>query len=214
MAQKDIMVIKKPGDNVKAVAVGMGVAGAALILYSMTRRPAGAGSLNPLAPGEKLEGLASASMDMSGTIEMSSATGAGFIIVTRPTVRYLGPGRNAYTTVQIKQYQLGQWVTVYGSGIAGSLLAPATILTPYDLVPASQPQPAGCPSQALCAQRWQGDWMNPICGAPPVPGVADVHLEIYERRYQVDADGYSSPSCNATRKPVARRVYSNKIMFR
>lgn len=208
----DVVFAKKPKTDVMALAALLGASGVALIAWSLTQRKPIADAPNPLGAGEKLDGLASLSLDQDFTIEVPAA-GTGLIIVGAPHVRYTGPGRDCYTYAQIKQYQHGQWVTVYGSGIAGIHLPEGTGQQ-FNLVPPTQTQPEGCPQLSLCCQKWPGTQENPICGAPPARGLASVLLEVYEKRYPVDADGFSSPTCNPTRRPVARRVYSDKVLFR
>ena len=191
-----------------AIAAAVGLGGVALILLGLKGK-AGIGGLAPLGPGEFMGSPASAFLEGTGVITVPVM---GAIAATRPQVQYSGPGRDAYTYFRIVQNQGGRAVTVYGSGVAGVHVGPANTPTTFDLVSPSQPEPPGCPAQALCAYPWPGVLPTPICGGPPRPGPADAVLEVYERRTAADADGFSSPTCNG-RVPVARKLYPNKVLF-
>jgi len=136
-----------------------------------------------------------------------------YIFAVRPQVTYKGPGRDTFTYMAIRQLQRGQLVTVYATGVAGVHVGPAPAPAVFDLVGASQPQPdAACPQQSLCAMPWPGVAVNPISGAPPVVGSASLYLEVYQRKFPEDADGFSSPSFN-NRKWVAQKIYGNLVTF-
>lgn len=201
-----LIVAKKQESGLSMVSAGLIAGGVALIAWSLVSKR---GGLNPINPGEKLEGLASLSLSGPNPIQVRIGDP---IQVLDPTVAYLGPGRDAYSFVQIRQMRNGIQVPVQASGVAGSHLGLATVLTTYHLIPPEQPQPPGCPQSALCAYIWPGPEPAPICGAPPEPGYADVWLEIYEKKNPNDFDGYASPTCNG-RIPVARLVLLNKIFY-
>lgn len=193
----------------RLLAGGLIIGGGILLYIFLKGRPVPFCILAPLLPGENLAALTSPALAGSGQLRLSRGTP---IVVTMPSVRYMGSGRDAYSYFRVVQQQNGIWVTIYGSGIAGTHLGPATTWQTYALVPPDVPQPPGCPSQSLCTFAWPGPEPTPICGAPPQSGVATGLLEIYERRTPADADGYSSPTCNP-RVPVACQVYPDKFLF-
>lgn len=173
----------------------------------------------PLLPGETIQAIRTPSFD-SGPIRVTLGQP---VVAARPQAVYQGPGRDAYTYCRVLQQGIAgsQWVTVYGSGIAGFHLPASATPTPLDLVNPAQPQPpgCGCPTQGLCAYPWT-QTINPcisstgICGAPAVLGRPTIlAIEIYEKKYPADADGYSSPTCYVVngqrRMPVFRQLWQN-----
>lgn len=225
MPNGQLVVIKKPRTEVMVVAGLMAVGGVALILLALRKGISGAfGPLAPLGPGESLTDIRSANLDAAGVLTLQ-AHGVQGLPALDPTVIYQGAGRDTFSYFQVKQFQSGQWVTVYGSGVAGVHVGPAPIPTRYHLVSAEECQPTGCPSLSLCAFPWPGNvgvsglcqgspitQVTPICGAAPIPGHAVAAIEIYERKTAADGDGFTSPTCNP-RIPVARREFAGKIMF-
>lgn len=202
--------------GIVALSTLLGLGGFAAIVYALTRSLPGAPGSAPLNPGEGMTNLHAANLEAPTPgglqIAITGAVEIPYISAVRPRVTYVGPGRDTFTYFAIRQVQRGALVTVYASGVAGVHVGPASVPMVFDLVSPSQPQPEGCPAQSLCANAWPGFPENPVCGAPPIPGPASVYLEIYERRYPVDADGFSNPSCN-DRRWVAQKVYPNKVTF-
>ena len=131
----------------------------------------------------------------------------GTFHVLNPKIKYAGPGIDTFTYLQAKQVYQGQEVSVMGSGVAGVHVGPATSLTEFPLVSATQPQPAGEPAGSLMMGPWPGlrnaagNIPTPICGKPPVPGPGYIYLQVYQK----DAgDGFSAPTCN--KRTLIRQV--------
>jgi len=201
----------KKGQTTPLIVAGlMGVGGVVLIVYAIAK---GGGAprppTNPLEPGEAMGEPSTPTLELEGQI--SIRRGDRFAVLA-PTVPYRGSGRDTYSQFSIKQQQGGQWVTVYASGVAGVHVGPSPSLASWDLVSPDQPQPTGCPGQSLCAFPFPGVGPNPICGAPAQQGVASAYVEVFERKYAQDADGFASPTCNG-RIPVSVRMWPNKFIF-
>ena len=221
MAQ-DIAVVKKPKPEIMAISALLAIGGVGMIvLWAMQRGQEGHGDLKPIAPGEFM------SLPISPALEGSAVTPlliGQVLAVTRPSVIYQGPGRDTFTYAQIKQNigPGGQAVTVYGSGVAGVHVGPASEPTVFDLVAEDQPQTPGCPQYGLCMEGWPGTGVSPICGMPPRAGYADVYLQVYQIRDPQDGDGFTSPTCGwgdtpetmRPRVPVIHKVYRKKILFK
>jgi len=221
----DMMVVKKPVPGVYVVSGLLVVGGLALVLLSGSKK-GGAytqgvtdttgrfGPVNPLQSGEVLQNLwVYGVLAQAGAITVRR----GDLINAQTTsAEYQGPGRDCYTYFRVVQQQGGQWVNVYGSGIAGIHVGPpvsdASAPTRFPLVAPDQPQPAGCTIQGLCAFPWPGPAPCPLNGASPAAGLGTVLMEIYEKRYAADADGFSSPTYN-NRVPVFRSYWPDKIRF-
>jgi len=212
-----------PPTNVQSgplvVAGILGAGGIALILYAVAK---GGGAptpgISPLRAGEAMGQPTSPNVE--GAAQIQIRRGDTFAAL-RPTVTYLGTGRDTFTQFSIRQQQGGQWVTVYASGVAGVHVGPSPQLANWDLVSPQQLQPAGCPGQSLCCFPFPGVGPNPICGAPAAAGPASAYLEVFQRVENItgpwpagsgDDPGFASPTCNG-RIPVAVKVWPNKIMF-
>ncbi len=217
MADVTLIGVKKPNPAVYAISGVLALGGIGLIVLGF-RGGVSLGATGPLRPGETLDTLRSPNLDAAGQIVVSIGDP---IAAQRPTARYSGPGRDTYTYFRILQQFGGQWVTVYGSGVAGVHVGPPSgpsALTEYYLVAPNEVQPpfAQCVAQSLCAFIWPGAEVSNICGRAPRPGPATAVLEVYQNQHlsgnAADADGFSSPTCNS-RLPVFRREYPNKIMF-
>ncbi len=234
MPNVDLVFSKKTlSPGVMVFAGLLGAAGITLIVFGLQ------GSrflLFPLRPGEKMGDLTSPSFRDG---ELKRVTIGDPIVCASPTVQYEGAGRDVYTYFSVQQRQQGQWVTVYGSGVAGVHVGPpnpgvTSALTRYYLVSDTEDQNiAGTlngraydlhfPIRSLGALPWPGSpLVSPICGAPPVPGPASAVLLVYQNQSlsndAADADGFSSPTCgsalvNHARKPVFVKEYSNAIRF-
>ena len=167
-----------------------------------------------LLPGEEILALGIQNIERKGPIPVR--IGDAFPAVL-PSILYKGPGRDTYTYFRIVQNVGGDWVTVYGSGVAGLHLFASATPQIFALVSTTEIQPAGCPSQSLCAFPWPGEpKVTGICGGPAQPGVATAVLEIYGKMGVEDADGFSSPTC-VGRMPIdasARVVFKDAIVFR
>ena len=221
MPEVDVMAVKKPVPAVYAVSGLMVVGGLAIVMWSlMQKKELGYGALKPITANELMSVPLSPTLE-GGTITVRIGTP---ITIMNPSVMYQGPGRNTYTYARIVQTIGGQEVSVYGSGVAGVFVGPATTPMAFSLIAAEQPQPSGCPKQALCAYAYGASQLPVgwICGAPPVPGPATVILEIHQNAQQSgraqDADGFSSPTCGSAANPVPRipllsKRYANKILF-
>ncbi len=200
--------------NTKILSVGLIAGGAALLLYALTQGQGPPGETAPLGPGEDMGSPASPSFEGEGVVQVALGQQ---IVCNRPRMTYSGSGRNAFTQFQVWQKQGSYWVPVYASGVAGSRMFAASTLTAYDLVPVEQPQPEGCPSQALCAYAFPGLAESPVCGAPAQRGYAWARIAVYQRNEACltcspDYDGFSSPTCQ-DRKPVRFKDYPDKILF-
>ncbi|RJO60327.1 MAG: hypothetical protein C4542_09555 [Dehalococcoidia bacterium] len=202
-------------DNKMGTALVLGGVGLGLVVLGLARSGGGGqaadeiGPLAPLGAGEQMGPIHCQTFDGVGAITVPIGD---LVAAVMPTMAYAGPGRDSYAYFRLLQRRGEQWVTVYGSGLAGTHLQPANAPTENVLVPPEQPQPTGCQAQSLCAQIWPGDYLNPIAGAPPTRGAATAVLEVYERRTPQDADGYASPTING-RVPVQRTIWFNKINF-
>lgn len=158
-----------------------------------------------------------------------------------PWVFYDGPGQNTYTYLRVVQNNItvmgsgvaGIWVGP--SNERGGCDTPPcpTADKKYALVAPNQPQPnpdQSCPQWGqtntgswLDAWMFPGPWCidagqkrfpTPICnGQYPRIGAADVYLEIYQKKYPNDVDGFAAPICGAGRKVCRRTVYKNKVDF-
>ncbi len=207
--------------NTKIASIGLIAGGAALLLYALTQDQGPPGETAPLGPGESWGFPTSPSFEEEGVIQVPIGQQ---IICNRPRVAYSGPAsRNAFTQFQVWQKQGAHWVPVYASGVAGARLWQSSNMMLNDLVPVEQPEPTGCPSQALCAYPFPG-LVNyqPLCGAPPVKGYAWARIAVYQRNESCltcspDFDGFSSTTCpqpdNLVRIPVRIKDYPDKILF-
>lgn len=185
----------------------------------------GADAIGPLAElqsGEMLGPIRCATFETNERIGVRLGQ---LVTAARPQVEYSGGGRDAFTYFRIVQKQGGTWVTVYGSGLAGAHLAASSSPALNILVPDSQAQPPQCARNNLCAWPWPGPcepptlpcaagsrYVTPIAGAPAQPGPATALLEIYQRRFPEDGDGFASPT-ERGRRPVQRQIWWDKIMF-
>lgn len=212
----DVLAIRKAKPEVLIGAAALGIGGIVLIVMA-TRKQGPSIPTNPLGPGESLGDLTSPTFSGQVALPITLARGAN-LAALRPTVVYQGPGRDTFSYFRVMQVQGGVWTTVYGSGVAGVHVGPASTPTRYDLVSPDEIQPTGCPSQSLCALIYPGPLTTPICGAPPQAGPATAVLEIYELKFPADADGFSAPTCvheGALRKPVQGgvRIWTDAIRF-
>lgn len=140
-----------------------------------------------------------------------------------------GPGLNCYTYMQIKQVINGQWVSVYGSGVAGVFVGNPADRPPgqtqYVLVSPNQSQPDGTTGNKLTAYIAPGGAPDsagkpggtPVCGALPLKTqLATLYIEVYP---QIDptngsaAINFSAPTCPPGRQPYWRWRGINKIWF-
>ncbi len=219
-------VYSKSSDKGLLVFSGIvAAAGIGLIVLGLK----GGGSSEPgvggLKPGESFSDF---QWDALGMLDAQNKfpiqIGSGEIIrLGAPTALYVGPGRNMFAYARVMQNQPGHgYVTVYGSGIAGSNLPATPSPTQYHLVPTTQVEPVCCPAQALCLGAWPGppnadcsghDPSNPICGGPPIAGYGDLFIQIYGDEQPVDGGGYASPSCNPTRLALAQVKYPGLVHF-
>jgi hypothetical protein len=208
--------VKKTDNRGALIAVAglLGLGGVVLVILGLKQGQSGVPGLCALLPGEQMSAPDSLIFHQQtpGGIEVSISA-APFIIIPHPVVYYAGPGRDAFTYAEVKQTQGNKYGTVYASGIAGTHLPNSATLAQFDCVPPTQPEPTGCPAQALCLSPWPGTTANPICGFSPIPGSADLYLSIYQNTQAVDGGGYASPTCNPSRCPVQRTVLKNAITF-
>lgn len=218
MPNGQIGVVKKPRPEVMAISALLAAGGVGMILlWAMQRSEKGYGDLRQIAPGELMSQPISPTLEGSGVVSIRIGEG---IAALMPTVMYVGPGRDTFSYFQVKQRQYGEAVTVYGSGVAGVHVGPAAEPMVFPLVAADQPQPGGCPAQALCAFNYPGPpGAENICGGPPMPGYGDAYLEIYQRQDPQDGDGFASPTCGSAdvpipRVPIITKIYRGKVLFK
>lgn len=206
----------------------LAVSGIALALKYMFGAPTalvssggggGGSQLAPLGANEFMSNPIAPILEQPGVIALP--IGHPFVVAD-PTVQYQGAGRNTYAYLQIKQQRNGQWITVYGSGVAGVFVGPSpSTYRIYPLVAGDQPQPGNYPAQSLVAFAWPGPQHTPISGAPPVKGPGSVYLEVYQLLDPArdGVDGFASPTlgpangAGVPRIPVARTVYADKVIF-
>jgi len=154
MPEQYTQFIRKPDRGMLAVAGVVGAGGVALIVWAIAR---GQGiplpPLAPLNPGESMGRPFSASLDSSGVIHLRRGD---LLSVLNPTAEYEGPGRDTFSYCSVVQLQGRQWVTVYGSGVAGVHVGPSQSLAAWPLVSVDQLQPPGCAPQSLCMFPWPG----------------------------------------------------------
>lgn len=206
-------------DNTAAIVMGgvLGLTGVGVLLYAMSQQGRSNIPIGSLLPGEAASDPYCQSIDLlPGQVEIPlQSAGPGQIIFagTDPRINYSGPGRDTFTNLSFFQKQAGRWVCVAASGLAAVHVGPADSLTAFPLVSPQQPQPSGCPSQSLCVYAWPGTAPAPICGAHPLPGPANVVLQVYEKRTAADGDGFTSPTCNPMRVAIKVREWQSKVIF-
>jgi hypothetical protein len=208
-------------EEVIGLAALAGLTGLGIIVVGL-QKPAGP----PLPPGSSLSppiistgtiGTTPVNFPANGGTLTLPATGT--LTIINPQVRYSGPSFSVYTYAQIKQIINGTPVTVFGSGVAGIAVGPASSPTLFPLVRSDQVQPTGPPGPYLTLYPWPGPstTVAAICGAPPKPGIpGSLHVQIYgdqtETGNPADTNGYSSPTCN-NRKFFVEYVWPGSITF-
>lgn len=162
--------------------------------------------------GEQLSNPASLTLEQSGPGYFRIPIGQTLELKGN-TILYQGPGRDVFTAARIIQQMGDQWVTVYGSGIAGIHLYASPVMKEFALVPSDPPSALG---GSLVLYPWPpgpSPTSNPICGQAAVPGLdAILLLEVFGICSSADADGYSSVTC-MKRQPLRRHEYDGKVAF-
>lgn len=194
--------ITKQKSNPAAMLIGLAAIGVGGFIV-MKQGIGGAGGLRPLQAGESLRDLRLPEV-VGGKWNPQYGSGVhplaeGPVTFQTPTVAYVGPGRDTYTCVRITQELVlngkQQEVTVYASGLAARHIDATATPVSVKLVASDQLQPDGSRGAFLWAFPSPGNDSTAICGHPPVPGLATIYIEIYEKRYAIDGDGFVSVTC-------------------
>lgn len=169
------------------------------------------GTISPVSGNESMGQVSSSGLS-AGRIPLQ--IGQKLALQT-PIVGYAGPGRNTYTYARILQQMgvgAGQWVTVYGSGVAGVHIGPAASVFNFPLVSPTEVQDPLYPPGSLVLEQYPGPPATSISGAPPELGAGTLILEIYQRATTADGDGFASPTENG-RLPIRRSIFRDLILF-
>jgi len=217
MANRELIVVRKPRPEIYAIAGVTGLVGLYLLLQGAKGggKSDALGAWDPLGSNHSLSNLRSLSLDAPGSITVPIGQN---IIAADPKVTYAGPGMDTYSYCRIVQQRSGQWVTVQGSGVAGVHIGPPngpSTAAEYEL--ADEPVVPCGDHNDLCAIVYPGPDATPISGAPPLPGAAMAVLEIYACSHPVGDPQhplcFASPTQPPGRRPVLRRLYPNKINY-